>query len=282
MELILTLESKLFCLLIISFLIFYKFKSLDFKNEKQKSGYIFAFFGILFSVPYAFLDNPNIKIACCLFCSLCYALTLFLIVPNRKKAVLIPSSLLIALLTFFTLKSGLGFATYLVVLMVIILFSFEQFKKITVDNLTKLYNRYGLSVEVAEQLRQYQRENSDSFYVIACDLDKFKQINDTWGHEEGDRALELVSEALARAGKKFDSAVCRIGGDEFVIITDKSDEGLPQKITLEIQKELDSIDFRDDFNINMSIGSALYDGKTEFDELLKKADKQLYEAKKNR
>lgn len=280
MELILSLEAKLFCLLIIAFLIIYKIKSLDFKSEKQKTAYIFAFIGILFSIPTAFLNITYFKTACYMLCGICYALSVFFVVSAKKKVLLVLASILTGALTIFSLGSGLNFATYLLILTIIITFSFEQLKKITVDNLTKLYNRYGLSIEVAEQLRQYQRENSDSFYVIACDLDKFKQINDTWGHEEGDRALELVSAALARVGKKYDSVVCRIGGDEFVIITDKSDAGLPEKITLEIQNELDKIDFRDDFDINMSIGSALYDGKTDFEELLKKADKKLYEAKK--
>ena len=280
MELVLTLEAKLFCLIITAFLIIYKIKSLDFKSEKQKTAYIFAFIGILFSIPTAFLNIPYFKIACYILCGLCYALSIFFVVPTAKKALIILASISMGVLTFFSLGSGLNFATYLLVLAIIITFSFEQLKKITVDNLTKLYNRYGLSIEVAEQLRQYQRENSDSFYVIACDLDKFKQINDTWGHEEGDRALELVSAALSRVGKQFDSAACRIGGDEFVIITDKSDADLPEKITLAVQNELDNIDFREDFKIRMSIGTALYDGKTDFEELLKKADKKLYEAKK--
>jgi two-component system cell cycle response regulator len=160
------------------------------------------------------------------------------------------------------------------------MFAIEQNNKIKVDNLTKLYNRYGMDAELKEQLRQYEREHSDSFYIIACDLDNFKHINDTWGHPEGDRALILVATTLAKVCKRFSSNVFRIGGDEFVIITDTSEEGLALDITNAIKNELDNIDFRSDFDIGMSIGVALYDGITAIDELLNNADKKLYEAKK--
>ena len=156
----------------------------------------------------------------------------------------------------------------------------EQHNKIRVDNLTKLYNRYGMEMELKEQLRQYEREHADSFYVIACDLDNFKHINDTWGHSEGDRALVLVAGALSRVGKKYNSDVFRIGGDEFIIITDTSEEGLANDVANEIKSEFDKIEFRDDFDIKISIGIALYDGVTAIDELLNSADKKLYEAKK--
>ena len=156
----------------------------------------------------------------------------------------------------------------------------EQYQKMSVDNLTKLYNRYGMDAELKEQLKQYKREHTDSFYMIICDLDNFKHINDTWGHPEGDRALILVANALFKVGKMFDSDVFRIGGDEFVIITDKSPEGLDCEITAAVKKELDNIDFRDDFSIEMSIGVALYDGVTSIDDLLNNADKKMYEAKR--
>ena len=150
-----------------------------------------------------------------------------------------------------------------------------------IDKLTKVYNRYGLDVELKEQLRQYRRDKTDSFYVISCDMDKFKQINDTWGHDEGDRALKLVSLALFKVATKFDSSVFRIGGDEFIIITDTSETGLAEKVIEAVKAELDSIDFRDDFKLKMSLGYALYDGKSSIDELLKAADKELYDAKKH-
>ena len=90
----------------------------------------------------------------------------------------------------------------------------------------------------------------------------------------------LVARVLAKVGKMFSSNVFRIGGDEFLIITDTSKEGLALEITTAIEKELDKIDFQNDFDIKMSIGVALYDGVTSIDELLSRADRKMYEAKK--
>ena len=131
-----------------------------------------------------------------------------------------------------------------------------------------------------EQLKQYQKENNDSFYIISCDLDNFKHINDTWGHEEGDRALIMVADVLFKIGKMYDCSAFRIGGDEFIIITDKSDPGLDEKIIKVIKEELDRLVFRDDFDIKISLGSSLYDGTSSIEDILNKADKKMYEAKR--
>jgi len=180
----------------------------------------------------------------------------------------------------YSILKGQDVAAYVLTFAAVSLFAVEQNNKIRIDKLTKLYNRYGMDAELKKQLGQYEREHSDSFYIIACDLDNFKHINDSWGHPEGDRALVLIADALARVGKAFDSSVFRIGGDEFVIITDTSEQGLAQEITEAIKERLDGIDFRDDFDIKMSIGYALYDGAASIEELLESADKKLYEAKK--
>lgn len=66
-------------------------------------------------------------------------------------------------------------------------------------------------------------------------LDKFKTINDTWGHPEGDRAFGLVADALTKVAKKFDAKVFRVCGDEFQIIADTSDEKEAEKIEKELK-----------------------------------------------
>jgi hypothetical protein len=91
-------------------------------------------------------------------------------------------------------------------------------------------------------------------------MDNFKHINDTWGHLEGDRALKLIGSTLFDIAKANNSTAFRFGGDEFVIITDKSEEGLSEKICDEVKNALDNLSFRDDFAIRMSMGVALYDG----------------------
>lgn len=271
-------EAKLFCMLIIVFLYFYQIKGLKNQCIENKLLYFFSLAEILFSVVLSVIENNYINILCAIS-------SFFAIYFYFKKAPILNKymSLFIctvsAILTYYSKVYGLNITDYVLTFLIIVTVVLEQDKKIRVDNLTKLYNRYGMDRELKEQLRQYKRENSNSFYIIACDLDNFKHINDTWGHPEGDRALILVAKALSKIGNKYSSSVFRIGGDEFIIITDTSEEDLAVNITNEIKKEFDNIDFRDDFDIKISIGVALYDGVTPIDELLNNADKKLYEAK---
>lgn len=157
-----------------------------------------------------------------------------------------------------------------------------QYKKIVIDNLTKLPNRYGLDEEIEEQLEQYRKDKTDSFYVIACDMDNFKHINDEWGHDEGDRALKLVADILTRVADRNDAIAFRNGGDEFIIITDQADENAVDAICTEIEDALDGLHFRDDFEIEMSMGVALFDGTSTIAELMKRADKSMYAVKRER
>ncbi|MBE7023234.1 MAG: GGDEF domain-containing protein [Ruminococcaceae bacterium] len=284
-------EPKLFCLLIIAFLYFFQTQYFQPQCIENKLLYFFSLTEILFSILGDVISKEAIQNLCFAVCGassflatwFCCKYTFKISKCNAtilKKFLCTFLCITSGILSFCTLSCGLNTASFVLVFVIIVMFVIEQNNKIKVDNLTKLYNRYGMDVELKEQLKQYEREHSDSFYIIACDLDNFKYINDTWGHPEGDRALILVAGALARVGKKFSANVFRIGGDEFVIITDTSEEGLAIDVTNAIKTELDNIDFRNDYDIEMSIGVALYDGVTPIDELLGNADKKLYEAKK--
>jgi len=89
----------------------------------------------------------------------------------------------------------------------------------TSDYLTGLSNARGLIVELARELERCKRENS-TMAVMVCDLDGFKQINDSYGHSEGDKTLKLFAKLLLGAFRQYD-IVARMGGDEFVIIAPK-------------------------------------------------------------
>jgi len=178
------------------------------------------------------------------------------------------------------LPDGLFTITHTVLLSVLILQSNLQHRQMVTDNLTRLPNRYGMDDEIEAQLQQYKKDKNDSFYIIVCDMDNFKTINDTWGHPEGDRALMLIADALSSVAQRYDAEVFRIGGDEFVIITNTSESGLADLVCADLKTELDNIDFRDDFDIRMSMGVSLYDGSCTISELISGADKKLYQAKK--
>lgn len=281
-------EAKIFCLLIIGFLWFFQLTSPQKKSNAQKLTYLFSVFGVLFSflkdIPF---DAAYIQNICDAAFGINYALLTFFMLRyaaetknKENKTVFALASAVLGIMAYFVSKCGMNTPVYLSLLAVISVFAVKQHDKIRVDNLTKLYNRYGMDEEIKEQLSQYAREKSDSFYIISCDLDNFKHINDTWGHLEGDRALVLISAALTKACEKFDAEVFRIGGDEFVIITDTSEEGLAVLVTEEVKKEIDGINFRDDFKIKISLGTALYNGEADVNVLLESADKKMYEAKK--
>ncbi len=285
-------EPKLFCLLILVFLYVFQARTLQYQRKTGKLLYGFTLIEILFSIFGGIAQNEIWQTVCFAVCGVSSFLAIYFggqcalnMTENKltffKKALCILVCALCGVLSFYSLKNGINATAFLMTFVIVALFALEQHNKIRVDKLTKLYNRYGMDVELKEQLRQYEREHSDSFYIISCDLDNFKHINDTWGHAEGDRALVLIAGVLAKIGKKFDSAVFRIGGDEFIIITDKSEEGLATEITNALKAELDKIDFRDDFDIKMSIGVSLYDGITSIDDLLNNADKKMYEAKRS-
>ncbi|MBQ7974759.1 MAG: GGDEF domain-containing protein [Clostridia bacterium] len=189
-------------------------------------------------------------------------------------------TVLISAVQAILLPDGFTTVTYAILLTLIMLYSNLQHKIMVTDNLTSMSNRYGMDAEIEEQLRQYRKDKNDSFYIIVCDIDNFKTINDTWGHPEGDRALKLIADALERVAQQFDSEAFRIGGDEFVVITDTSESGLADRVCDALEKEFDNIDFRDDFDINMSMGVSLYDGSCPISELISGADKKLYQAKR--
>ena len=277
-------EANIFCLMIIVFLYFFNSETAENQTKENKLLYYFSSVSIFFSVLGVIVKSDIMQNFCFVVCAFCSFKAAYfgLKLVSLNKMISVVCGAVFGVLSLIAVKCGINAPAYVMTFAVIALFALEQRNKIRVDNLTKLYNRYGMDAELKEQLRQYEREHTDSFYIIACDLDNFKHINDTWGHPEGDRALVLVAGVLSKVGKMFDAEVFRIGGDEFILITDTSEEGLANDITSAIKSELDNLEFRDDFDIKMSIGVALYDGVTAIDDLLNNADKKLYEAKKRK
>ena len=153
-----------------------------------------------------------------------------------------------------------------------------QNQLISTDSLTMLNNRNRLHHFLLQQ-----REEKDSF-VIMVDVDHFKQINDTYGHAEGDRALVLVSQALKKACERlsYSMFLCRYGGDEFLMIaqTDVPDEVVKQ-IKDCLQEEVSKENGSRSYTIEASMGFARWDGRPDsFKESMVNADKKMYEDKR--
>ncbi|EEX35951.1 sensory box/GGDEF family protein [Vibrio metschnikovii] len=154
------------------------------------------------------------------------------------------------------------------------------------DQLTGLPNRQ-LLMERLESARLNSQRNGQYGAILYLDLDDFKTLNDTRGHDTGDKFLTLVSQRLLDCVRRTDT-VARIGGDEFVIILEQLDSDLDiasKRADLLCRKILDTlskpyyIDNIEHFS-TLSIGVTLFLGETKgIDELLKHADLAMYQAK---
>lgn len=146
------------------------------------------------------------------------------------------------------------------------------------DHLTTLYNRNYIT----------QLEGEDYFvgqnrYIIFMDLDSFKSINDTFGHDAGDYILKECSHRLKHLLRNSD-ILCRYGGDEFIIIIDHMEMNIDNitKIAGRIIKTIqEPIHFKDQvFNISTSLGISLTSGEEkQIDSTIKEADEAMYIAK---
>lgn len=159
----------------------------------------------------------------------------------------------------------------------------EQLKRMaTHDGLTRLPNRAQFYENFVKQAARVSR-NEEELAVVMMDLDGFKQINDEYGHDVGDKVLIEVAQKLIKFVRKGDIAA-RLGGDEFVMLLNvKSKEEAKQALARLQQIFTSPISAGNkEFEISFSIGAVMYkkDG-TPIDELLKKADAAMIAVKKS-
>ena len=142
----------------------------------------------------------------------------------------------------------------------------------THDELTGLYNR-----KVFEDKR-LEFADSDTAMIIV-DVDHFKEVNDTYGHEAGDIVLKKVG-SLLLSSFRLEDYVCRIGGDEFAIIMVDVDSSLKHVVKNKIEMVRKKLLASDELpNATLSIGVAFSTDEGPEDNLFKKADKALYSVK---
>ena len=149
------------------------------------------------------------------------------------------------------------------------------------DYLTGLGNRRKFQEEFAQKLASAERY-SYQLALFYLDLDRFKEINDTSGHEAGDNFLRLVAKALKEAIRATD-LLCRLGGDEFTLLMPHADLAGVERIAQKINRVLKNLVFKSDnknYTPSTSIGVAVYPlhGKT-VNELMANADLAMYKAK---
>jgi diguanylate cyclase (GGDEF)-like protein len=151
----------------------------------------------------------------------------------------------------------------------------------TTDGLTNLYNKRTL-VEVAKQKLRSAERFEKPLSVLVCDLDHFKKINDTYGHDVGDVVIKGFAEILRRTKRNTD-AVGRFGGEEFVVVCEETDAGGAQLLAERIREQLESTTFHgkdQPIRVTCSIGIATYPrGGADWDALFKSTDEALYASK---
>lgn len=152
------------------------------------------------------------------------------------------------------------------------------------DPLTQLYNRRAGERELQAALEQ-ARLTQNSCALMLIDLDRFKPINDTFGHEAGDKVLVAIAERLTRALRKQD-IVIRWGGDEFVVLVHSGQdiEGIntvAEKLLQQLGRPVDLGIGRSD-SVGASIGIALFPQHSQtLEDLISKADKAMYWVKEH-
>ena len=153
----------------------------------------------------------------------------------------------------------------------IVYISLEE-QMISIDPLTQLNNRNRME----QYLFECMRNTDENMYLLVLDVDKFKQINDTYGHAQGDLALKVIANGLKQACIEKNDFIARYGGDEFVIVYKGEDvEALCQRIHTYIQQ----LSFP--FDLDVSIGYAQYKKEMrKWNDWFIKADQQLYDEKK--
>ncbi len=147
------------------------------------------------------------------------------------------------------------------------------------DPLTRLYNRRRLPVAVGDAVAA-AREGSPGA-LLYIDLDNFKVVNDTLGHDAGDRLLLLVADILRQAVRE-DDVLVRFGGDEFVIILEGCAIADALEIGEKLRGKIEDIAFSEggrSFRIGASIGVAPIDGERDVQDVIGVADAACYAAK---
>ena len=150
------------------------------------------------------------------------------------------------------------------------------------DPLTRLWNRRGASVMLKGAL-DYAAEHGSSVGIAILDLDNFKQINDTFGHQAGDEVLRKTALRLIQSMRSNDS-VCRVGGDEFMLIMKDADSEIARATTERIREQVADTPIptrNGEVTISTSVGYAVMNGDegSSVEDLIERADQALLQSK---
>ncbi|HDM69962.1 MAG TPA: GGDEF domain-containing protein, partial [Thermotogales bacterium] len=149
-------------------------------------------------------------------------------------------------------------------------------RNIFLDALTGVFNRKYLT-ELGSLLE------GKGLAVLMVDVDFFKKVNDTYGHDVGDLVLKAIAK-VCRSSVRNDDKVIRYGGEEFLIIIPTSDDTLAFKIAERIRRNVEMREIKipngEIIRKTVSIGGTIMRSNEELEDAIKRADKALYDAKR--
>ncbi len=156
----------------------------------------------------------------------------------------------------------------------------ELHRAATVDSLTGIANRRAFFDHLAREWRRAQR-SGEPLCLLAVDLDNMKQINDSGGHAQGDRALRQVAAAITGHARRPGDLAARLGGDEFMLLLSKSDSEAACAIARRVLEEVERAGPVQGITVSIGVGCAVpRDGPDSYELLIQQADQALYEAKR--
>jgi len=156
-------------------------------------------------------------------------------------------------------------------------------KEVYTDNLTKIGNRKYSELTLERRFSE-MRDLGIPFGVLFIDIDSFKVINDTYGHDVGDRVLKMVAGSLMGLMRSID-VVCRWGGEEFVVIMPNLNKNNIVNVAERIRKFIScsfiTLDDGKDISVTVSSGMTLAEKNDTPDSIIKRADEAMYQSKIN-
>lgn len=159
-------------------------------------------------------------------------------------------------------------------------------RKTRCDSLTGVMNRLAMEEDLPDELARSKRYGR-SFGIVMADIDKFKRINDTYGHALGDEALKSFTKMLRSCLREVD-IIYRYGGEEFVVLLPETEAQGSMIVAERLRKMVESqvLKHREDSSLQLrftaSFGVAVFrEGDSSYMDIIKRADQALYRAKNN-
>ena len=249
--------------------------------------YIFSLKTSMNNVPVYLTSSPYFNrilffsltpIFVCLIEYIYYALT------NKKRCSLRLLLILIFCIVgvtfeFAIINLSLFSGTYM--LCVFLLYSYRNELTLSNDKLTGLYNR-----DMLTRIRNDKRRPGRKLTAVyMIDVDKFKSVNDTYGHDKGDEILIDVGAILSNSVRTSDYVI-RYGGDEFIVIATVSDPADVEVITHKIDVNVERYNREHDIPVSLSVGGDIAypdeNGRIDIDRTIKRVDKRMYKVKREK